>query len=317
MSEDNSGNIPSVKVENNLSLRIKVRVDYSRSIACFENITPGISVGIPTFCAEIRGNYSSEKQASHVVPTADSFTIINLGESKTFDLSGGRDEYAFLTIWTENDDSSWTVYCENHPILRHSEISVDPSPLGGLYLSVYQLYYKKSNDEVKSGTVRVSNRSSKRIWASIDADDIEQIKRNVNLSANVNVAGFSVGGSLDTTVNNRVHYKAGQKQGYTEININERVNFYLKISGNRIYVSIDYETPSGLKTHCIYHSLAYWTTDTKRSPIIYINDFGEGITFRIKRFKEEQKFFQELIIDDGKEPGGFLSEKIPKLSKLF
>ena len=98
-----------------------------------------------------------------------------------FALDFHRNRYAFLTIWTENKDGSWSVFCENHPIMKLSEISIAINQLMELYLIVHQINRDRNIPVFKTkGAVWVHNDSTKKIWVRIDADDIEMTKQSIS-----------------------------------------------------------------------------------------------------------------------------------------
>ncbi|KAE9549083.1 hypothetical protein FO519_007704 [Halicephalobus sp. NKZ332] len=232
----------------------------------------------------VGSSYLCEYEVFHVVSTEESFTIIHPNEVKSFNPDGHRDEHAFLTIWTENDDGSWSVYCENHPILKSSEIWVGSRHSKDLNLVVQKPCYNNFKITKKKGEVTVYNYSSKKIWIRIDADDIQKTKTNVSQSLEASNKELSVFSSSDYLANDRVYYRTQQERGYTQINPGKSINFYPKISRNRIYLSINYETESGrLEKHCINHPIVHLTDGSGKMFLITTRDSGKGITFDITR----------------------------------
>ncbi|KAE9549080.1 hypothetical protein FO519_007701 [Halicephalobus sp. NKZ332] len=288
MGEDTPRLPPSIKIQNNLTKRIKVKIDCSRS---FTELIKGNSenIKIPKAPITAKSSKSHKYQVFHVVSTEESFTIIHPNEVKSFNPDGHGEEHAFLTIWIENDDKSWNVHCENHPIMKSSEIYMDLSESMDLSLSIYQ-----GNDSTlssyKMGKITVTNRSSKKIWVKIDADDIEETEMILDRSLEASIHGFSIFASSKYTLENTVYYRTQQGRGYTQINKNQEVNFYLNIPKNRVYISIDYKTPSGgLEKLSSNHPYRYWTEDTEYPPKIRIIESDEEIVFDIQRFEKKDQ----------------------------
>jgi len=270
----------SVKVENRSPGRIRVKIDCSRSFTKLTRINNTTSLGI----SSASNSYSCEYEVFHVVPTEDSFTIIGSGESREFNPDGHGYEHAFLTIWVENDDESWSVYCENHPIVKYSEITIGSQYSKDLHLAVQRPHFNNFKISKKQGEITVYNYSSARIWIRIDADDIQKTGVGIAQCVETSFKDLSVAGASDYIAKDRVYYRAQQERGYTQINPGKFVNFYPKVSRNRIYLSIDYETTSGkLEKYCVNHPIVRWTDKKGKTFLVAVRDAGKGITFDIVR----------------------------------
>ena len=86
-----------------------------------------------------------------------------------FNLSNNENQCAFLTIWIENDDKSWTIYCENHPITKYSNIVVDIDPSRTYLLDIESNIPSNMNKKFKE--ILIDNKSSRKIWVKVGPDD--------------------------------------------------------------------------------------------------------------------------------------------------
>ena len=139
--------------------------------------------------------YICEYEVFHVVPTEESFTIIGSGESREFNPDGHEHEHAFLTIWIENEDGSWSVYCENHPIMKCSEITIGSEYSKDLHLAIQRPHINNFKLSKKQGEITVYNYSSTKIWVRIDADDIQQTMVGMAQCVESSLKDISVGKS--------------------------------------------------------------------------------------------------------------------------
>ncbi|CAJ0950174.1 unnamed protein product, partial [Mesorhabditis belari] len=244
-----------VVVKNQLDRRARVRVDCSRSYTKCLSITGSGKLKTPAGSISASVSYLSVYDVFHIVDTSTSFTIVGSvanGNEIAFDLIEDGKNFAFLTVWTENNDGSWSIYCENHPIIKCSEVQI------GANILTKQFRFGEKDDigrpmlrEDFAGRVVVYNRSSRNIWARVDADGIEKTKETVAQSVEATNGTISLSESNNASTEHKVYYRAKQGNGYTLVRNNGKSRdytvFHMKISMlNIFYLSIDYETPGKL-----------------------------------------------------------------------
>ncbi|KAE9549081.1 hypothetical protein FO519_007702 [Halicephalobus sp. NKZ332] len=207
------------------------------------------------------------------VPTENSFTKMDPEQLAIFNPDNSRGDYAFLTVWIENDDKSWSVYCQNHPIPKSSQILVGQEGSEIPTLSICSTSKSKPSKSSESALIKFSNNSEKKIWVKINND-------NQETSFEDNIGFIS-----DYATENLVYYRAHQGNDYTEIDKGESTSFFLDISKHRI--SINYKTLSGeLKQYPITDLIQYWNKDTGYLSEIEIRNSGEAIRHSIRRQKK-------------------------------
>ncbi|KAE9547286.1 hypothetical protein FO519_009502 [Halicephalobus sp. NKZ332] len=263
MDRNNSLLVPSVIVKNDFPKRIKVKVDSSKNFIKLVRANNRRTTKAPKGSIIAIDSNDCGYVVFNFVAAGDSSAVIGSMEVKVFALSGRKDKYAFLTIWTENEDGSWSVYCENHPILKYSEISVGLNE----FMNVKE-----------AGPIMIQNNSSKKIWIKVEGDEVQEGRKIMIQSTKPSARSSSVSASSNYAVKNLVYYRTQQGRGFTQISKGEKINFYLNIPKNRIFVSINYETPSGeIEKYCARHQLEYQSRSPRCPFKININDSEEEI----------------------------------------
>ncbi|CAJ0953015.1 unnamed protein product, partial [Mesorhabditis belari] len=77
--------------------------------------------------------------------------------------------HAFLTVWSENDDGSWSIFCENHPVMKCGKILISKNILCRQeFLHTHGPWWLNQvvDREDEAGRVVVYNRTTKNIWVS-------------------------------------------------------------------------------------------------------------------------------------------------------
>ena len=106
----------------------------------------------------------------------DSFTTICYDYQMEFNLLSNEDQY-YLTIWIKEGDSqvkqeeSWTLYCEDHPISKYSDITVFYNNSNDPSLKFTQDH--DSTSQKKLNIISIHNKSPKKIWVKIGPKDDE------------------------------------------------------------------------------------------------------------------------------------------------
>ncbi|CAJ0564503.1 unnamed protein product, partial [Mesorhabditis spiculigera] len=250
-----------VSVLNGTGQTIRVRVDCSRSF------TKCLAIETSAKLKSAQGSVKCEEQYDvfHIVDTHPSFTILATGAETVFELPADDNDFAFLTVWRENADGSWSVQAENHPIMTLGAVMVSDN------IFAEQARHMKDAianigpiKEAKAGRIVVFNNCSKKIWVRVDADGIEKTKTTYAQS----VGGCGREHALKYSTERKVYYRAEQGKGYTLVCTNGATVFYLDSRAQRVfYLSIDFETPSGkLATHCVSHALRSFDAKQVTSP---------------------------------------------------
>ncbi|KAE9556644.1 hypothetical protein FO519_000050 [Halicephalobus sp. NKZ332] len=258
------GQSASVLVKNDFLTRIKVKLESSKS---FPQLVKIDNNGNSNTSIGFSNNNPCEYEVFYVVPSGESSTILNVDESKKFYLEGCEAENVFLTIWVENNDNSWTIYCESHPIMKFSKVNVTKLMSGDPYLIVDPTSTYKIRKMKRKKGVHVVNYSSKKIWVRIDSDNLEETKKTLIPNSNY-------------FVEDTVYCRAQQGQGYTPISAEKEANFFMDTPKNRFYISIDYETTCNarkLKKYYVLHPLKHSNWKSLYLPWIEVLDSGEAI----------------------------------------
>lgn len=179
----------------------------------------------------------------------ENFAIIEPKQVIKIYLQGNGDNHAFLTLWIENHNGSWRLYCEDHPITKYSKISTNELlPDKGFSLTVDSLLSRKS----LRGEVVIVNYTAKNLLIRIDSDDSEETKKTFIRTVEKSIRKFNfvlkpIQNSLNLLASTGISHKylvyciADQGQGYTPVPKNGKMTFFLKIPNNRIYISVSYE----------------------------------------------------------------------------
>jgi hypothetical protein len=196
-------NFMTVTVMNRRGRQIRVKVDCSRYFVkhlstCYSKRVQSpageLTVKFPIMLFLESIALSSKKSAAyavdHVVDTSDSFIIIENGKdaSFTFPHNTYSSQFAYMTVWTENDDGrDWLIYSLNHSILKACFVCIKEN------IHVRQQYYSNNilRNPCKDQTARtlIYNQSSKLIRVGVDADVITQVGMTVARSVETSAGG--------------------------------------------------------------------------------------------------------------------------------
>uniref|UniRef100_A0A914CPF5 Uncharacterized protein n=1 Tax=Acrobeloides nanus TaxID=290746 RepID=A0A914CPF5_9BILA len=325
----NHGSLPTVNVINKTDNRIKVRVETEKSTLKHEYFgsTIGIGGGLKRLAfheshprrapASLEALNAGKYDAFHISEKDKvEFTLIDSKKAiKADENEGGKQAqfsfprdgwcHAFLTVLMENNNGSWNVICENHPIAKNSRVQI------GSNVVVRQGYCNRDLEYMFGRIVVNNERKTKRnIWVKINSEPSE-INRVYDSKGPEGkpVRKKAIDFSNIEDAENLVCYRVGVGADYTLIK-NEGVNqnyavFYLPIdrdfnvhlpkdkknkdNENLYYLSIDYENDEGkIITKFINYRLQYRNLDgddfseSVHIPRIYIYDEGDTIKFEVE-----------------------------------